>query len=660
MESHHSENESSLLHKLRRKLVGAPRDIQDSSIFHKISLIPVLAWIGLGADGLSSSSYGPEEAFRALGEHTYLAVFLALATALTVFIISYAYSRIIEHFPTGGGGYIVATHTLGEKAGVVSGSALLVDYVLTITVSIASCTDALFSFLPIGLHQFKLAFAILLIVLLIILNLRGVKESVTLLAPIFIVFLVTHALMLGYGIFTHLGDVKPIVNEFQGNFRQGLAVLGGTGMFLLFLHAYSLGGGTYTGIEAVSNGLQIMREPRVQAGKRTMAYLSTSLALTAGGIFICYLLLKVRPLEGQTLNAVLAGNVFRNWSFGHWLALITILSEGALLLVGAQTGFIDGPRVMANMAVDSWFPHRFSNFSERLTMQNGILLMGGAALLLMIYTHGSVSTLVVMYSINVFATFSLSNLGMSRFFIKNRKKDEKWKRHLPINLIGLVLCLTILIVTTIEKFTSGGWLTLVITSFVIGACYLIRRHYEQVRIRIRELDELLLNIPIVPCKACETLDPKNMTAIQLVTGYNGFGVHTLLSIARNFPGLYKNIIFVSVAVADSGSFKGAGATEALQESTKEALLKYVDLAKQFGLAATYRMDVGTEVVDTVCHLSESVVEEFPRSTIFTGQLVFPRVHLFHKLLHNETAYAIQRRLQWSGITTVIMPIRVKL
>ena len=658
MESHHSENESSFFHKLRRKLVGAPRDIQDASIFHKISLIPVLAWIGLGADGLSSSSYGPEEAFRALGEHTYLAIFLALATALTVFIISYAYSRIIEHFPTGGGGYVVATHTLGEKAGVISGSALLVDYMLTITVSIASCTDALFSFLPMGLHQFKLAFAIFLIFLLIVLNLRGVKESVTVLAPIFIVFIVTHALMLGYGIFTHLGDVKPIADEFRGNFSQGLSILGGTGMFLLFLHAYSLGGGTYTGIEAVSNGLQIMREPRVQAGKRTMVYLSTSLALTAGGIFVCYLLLKVRPLEGQTLNAVLAGNVFRNWSFGHWLALITILSEGALLLVGAQTGFIDGPRVMANMAIDSWFPHRFSNFSERLTMQNGILLMGGAALLLMIYTHGSVSTLVVMYSINVFATFSLSNLGMSRFFIKNRKKDEKWKRHLPINLIGLVLCLTILIVTTIEKFTSGGWLTLLITSGVIGGCYLIRRHYASVTERIRELDELLLDIPIIPCENCETLDPKNWTAIQLVTGYNGFGVHTLLSIIRNFPGLYKNIIFVAVAVADTGSFKGAGATDALQESTKEALLKYVDLAKQFGLAATYRMDVGTEVVDTVCDLCESIVEEFPRSTVFTGQLIFPRVHIFHKLLHNETAYAIQRRLQWDGITTVILPIRV--
>jgi len=439
MESHQSENQSSFIHKLRRKLIGAPRDIRDSSIFHKISLIPLLAWIGLGADGLSSSAYGPEEAFKALGEHTYLAIFLALATALTVFTISYAYSRIIEHFPTGGGGYVVATHTLGEKAGVISGCALLVDYMLTITVSIASCGDALFSFLPMEIHPFKLPFEAFLIILLIILNLRGVKESVTVLTPIFIIFVVTHAFMLGYGILTHLGDIKPIAQEFQGNFQHGLSALGGLGMFFLFLHAYSLGGGTYTGIEAVSNGLQIIREPRVRSGKRTMTYMSTSLALTAGGIFICYLLLKVRPLEGQTLNAVLAGNLFGRWHFGHWLALITILSEGALLIVAAQAGFLDGPRVMANMAVDSWFPHRFSSFSERLTMFNGIFLMGGAALLLLIYTHGHISTLIVMYSINVFATFSLSQLGMSKYFIKNRRREKEWRKHLPVHLIGLIL-----------------------------------------------------------------------------------------------------------------------------------------------------------------------------------------------------------------------------
>src|SRR5512137_2089721 len=187
------QNDLNLLQKIKRKLIGEPKNLKEASIFHKLSLVPLLAWIGLGADGLSSSSYGPEEAFRALGPHTYLAVFLALATSLTVFIISYAYSRIIEHFPNGGGGYIVATHTLGPKAGVLSGSALLVDYMLTITVSIAACGDALFSFLPLDYHHFKLTFEIAAVVVLVVLNLRGVKESVAALTPIFLVFVVTHA-----------------------------------------------------------------------------------------------------------------------------------------------------------------------------------------------------------------------------------------------------------------------------------------------------------------------------------------------------------------------------------------------------------------------------------------------------------------------------------
>ncbi len=304
----------SFLSKLRHKIIGSPRNIHDPSIFHKISLIPILAWIGLGADGLSSSSYGPEEAFRALGAHISLAVFLALATSITVFIISYAYSRIIEHFPTGGGGYIVATHTLGEKAGVVSGNALLVDYMLTITVSIASCGDALFSFLPLPLHSFKLPFEFVLILTLIVLNIRGVKESVTVLAPIFIIFVLTHLFLIGYGIVAHLPQIVPVAREIKANFRLGVSSLGGIGMLALFLRAYSLGGGTYTGIEAVSNGMQIMREPKVHTGKRTMLYMSTSLAFTASGLFLCYLLAKVQPASGQTLNAILAHSLFGNWS----------------------------------------------------------------------------------------------------------------------------------------------------------------------------------------------------------------------------------------------------------------------------------------------------------------------------------------------------------
>jgi len=649
----------SLLQKITRAITGGPKHLKDPHLFHKLALIPVLAWVGLGADGLSSSAYGPEEAFRALGEHTYLAVFLGLATALTVFIISYAYSRIIEHFPNGGGGYIVATHMLGEKAGVVSGSALLVDYVMTITISIASCCDAVFSYIPKGFHHYKVPVACLLTVILIILNIRGVKESISVMVPIFMTFVLSHILMLIYGVLTHTDKIAPLASDVQSGFRHDLSSIGMFGILLIFVRAYSLGGGTYTGIEAVSNGLQIMREPRVKTGKRTMIYMATSLAFTAGILFLCYSLVGVKPVEGKTLNAVLADSLFGNWPMGNWVSFITIFSEGALLLVAAQAGFVDGPRVMSNMAIDSWFPHRFAALSVRLTMRNGILLMGISAIALLFYTGGSVSALVVMYSINVFITFSLSQLGMSKFFIQRRKEDPQWIRHLSVHLVGLLLCVTILAITTYEKFTEGGWMTLLITSVVVGLCYMIKGHYVRVRQGMKDLDETLLDVPLSSHGEPPAIDHGATTAIQLVSGYSGFGVHTLFSILSTFPKTYKNVIFVSVAMIDSGSFKGAEEVEALEASVKAGLEKYVVMANKLGFAADYRVALATDVVESAVDLCKQVAGEFPRSTVFTGQLTFRLEKFYHRLLHNETAFAIQRRLQWAGLTTVIMPIRVR-
>ena len=647
------------LRKIVGMILGAPRQLKDPHLFHKMSLIPILAWVGLGADGLSSSAYGPEEAFRALGQHTYLAVFLGLATALTVFIISYAYSRIIEHFPHGGGGYIVATHMLGDKAGVVSGSALLVDYVMTITISIASCCDAVFSYIPQGYHHLKVPVACFLTVILIILNIRGVKESISVLAPIFMAFVVSHLLMLAYGVLTHADRIAPLAGDVRTGLGHDLSSIGVVGILLLFVRAYSLGGGTYTGIEAVSNGLQIMREPRVQTGKRTMLYMATSLAFTAGVLFLCYSLVGVKPVAGKTLNAVLADGLFGSWPMGNWISFVTIFSEGALLLVAAQAGFVDGPRVMANMAIDSWFPHRFAALSVRLTMRNGILLMGIAAIALLFYTGGSVSALVVMYSINVFITFSLSQLGMSKFFIQRRREDPQWLRHLGVHLMGLVLCVTILVITVLEKFTEGGWMTLVITSVVIGLCYLIKGHYTRVRQGFADLDDTLLDVPIHDHGEPPPLDRNAPTAIQLVSGYSGFGVHTLFSILTTFPNTYRNIIFVAVAVIDSGSFKGAEEISSLEASVQADLEKYVALARRLGFAAVGHHALATDVVESAIALCNEAAAEYPRSTVFTGQLTFRLEKFYHRLLHNETAFAIQRRLQWEGLTTVIMPIRVR-
>ena len=652
--------EPSFFSRLRRRCIGEPRDINEPSLFHKISLIPVLAWVGLGADGLSSSAYGPEEAFKALGTHTYLAVFIAIAMAFTVFVIAYAYSRIIEHFPHGGGGYMVSTHTISDSAGVVAGSALLVDYVLTITVSLAASGDAIFSYLPLAFAPYKLPVVIGLILLLVVLNLRGVKESVTVLAPIFMVFVVTHLLLIGYGLATHLGDIGPVATAYRGDIAQDLSTIGFVGVLAIFLRAFSLGGGTYTGIEAVSNAMHVMREPKVQTGKRTMVYLAVSLAITASGLLLCYALFSIRPASGRTLNAILADLTFSGWPLGGALAFITILAEGALLMVGAQSGFAGGPSVMANMATDSWLPRRFSALSERLTMQNGVLLMGAASLAVLLYTNGSVSALVVMYSINVFLTFSLSQFGMAKFFFQNREKDKAWKTHIIIHLIGLVLCLTILILTTYEKFGEGGWVTLVITSTLIGLCYLIRRHYRKVREGVRQLEEILADIPAGHVPSEEPLNPNERTAIILVSGYNGFGLHSWLSVFREFPKLYRNFIFVSVAEIDSGAFKGAAEIEALKASIGEQLAKYVKLARSYGYAADFRMDVGTDVVEMATQLCQSIVREFPKTTVFTGKLVFRQENPFQRLLHNETAFAIQRRLQWQGITVVILPIRVNM
>ena len=656
------QQEDSLTDRVRRAILGAPRDVSDTSHLHKMSLIAFLAWVGLGADGLSSSAYGPEEAFRALGEHTYLAGGLAIATALTVLIISISYTRIIEQFPTGGGGYVVASHLLGPRVGVVSGCALVVDYVLTITVSIAGGGDAIFSFLPAAWVPWKLPAEFVAIALLIALNLRGVKESVQALLPIFLVFLGTHALLIGWAVFSHLDEVPAVSHHLHQGFSAGLGTLGLGGMALLLVRAYALGGGTYTGIEAVSNGLQIMREPRVATGKRTMAYMAVSLALTAAGILIGYLLLRVEHVPGKTMNAVLSEAVFGGWHLaglpvGWWLVLVTLVSEGLLLVVAAQAGFIDGPRVMANMAVDSYLPHRFASLSEQLTMQNGVVLMGFAALAMLAYTRGNIQTLVYMYSINVFLTFSLSQLAMTRFWA--RKEGRERRRNLAVHLVALVLCAGILVITVIERFTHGGWVTVLLTSLFVLLCYAIHGHYRRSAEGLRQLDDILSTLPQTGEARPRSLDPKAPTAVLLVGSYSGFGVHTLLSILRFFPGLYKQFIFVSVAVVDSGTFKGKEEIEDLQRHTEADLAKYVEAARRMGFAADYVWSVGIEVVSEAAALCQQIARMYPKATFFTGKLVFRRERFFYGLLHNETSKIIQRRLQWVGVPMVVLPVRAK-
>src|SRR5947209_1608595 len=214
--SSHRVGRTSDMKTISATLLGAPLDPFSSQTRQHVVLVAFLAWIGLGADGLSSSCYGPEEAFLALGEHRQLGLYLAIATGVTVFIIAVAYNQVIELFPSGGGGYKVATKLISPHAGLVSGSALILDYVLTIAISAASGVDALYSMLPATAGQFKLGTELLIVAILLVLNLRGMKESITVLLPIFLGFILTHTFLIVYGVLFHIDRVPALVPETLG------------------------------------------------------------------------------------------------------------------------------------------------------------------------------------------------------------------------------------------------------------------------------------------------------------------------------------------------------------------------------------------------------------------------------------------------------------
>jgi amino acid transporter len=644
---------------LKALFIGRARDLSDHRLFHKVSLVAVLAWVGLGADGLSSSCYGPEETFKVLGAHHALSIFVALAGVVTIGVICASYRQVIELFPSGGGGYLVASKLLSPAAGVVSGSALLVDYVLTITISVASGADALFSVLPPSWHVWKLPFACAGVGFLSWLNLRGVKESVMLCVPVFFLFVATHAAAILIAIFSHAGDLPVIVGETVHNVQSAHTELGLLGLLTLLLKAYSMGAGTYTGIEAVSNGLPILREPRVQTGKRTMLYMGVSLSVTVFGLLLAYLLYSVTPIEGKTLNAVLFERITAAWpgETGKWFISISMLSATALLFIAAQAGFLDGPRVLANMALDRWFPSRFATLSDRFVTQNGVLLMGVCAMVAMLATRGAVELLLVLYSINVFITFSLTQFGMVRHWWQNRRTAAGWRSKFLVSGVGLTLTVFILVSLCVVKFHEGGWVTLVVTGGVIGLAFAIKRHYLAAAGELKRLDELvtIAEMPTAPMPARTT---QGRTAVVLVNGFNGLGLHTFLGIPRLFPDTFGRFIFVQVGVVDAGSFKGAEELERLKTETAASAARYVEFAQRHGFAAEAVTDVSHDIVGTVEELAGELATRNPDAVLFGGQLAFGQETIWTRWLHNYAVFALQRIFCRRGVPFVIVPARV--
>ena len=650
-----------MLNFIKNIFIGRAKNPLDQQIFHNMSLIAFFAWIGLGADGLSSSCYGPEAAFLALGEHKYLSIFVALLSAATIFLISASYSQIIALFPSGGGGYLVASRLLSPSVGMVSGCALIIDYILTITISIASGADALFSFLPPDWQAHKLPLEISCIIMLMFLNMRGVKETILPLIPIFMTFIITHAFVIIYTIVMHTPQLPDIAAGSVHEVNQLHSTIGLSGIIFLILKSFSLGAGTFTGIEAVSNGLGILREPRTVTGKRTMQYMAWSLSITVVGLMLGYLLLNVIKSPDKTLNATLFEQLTLSWPapWGHIFVLVTLLSETLLLFIAAQAGFIDGPRVLANMAVDRWAPQRFSHLSDRLVTQNGVVLMGISSLGILVLTHGSVETLVILYSINVFITFCLSQLGMVVHWFRVRHEEKLWVKKILINGFGLLLTSFILIAMVVLKFHEGGWITLAITSVLAGIAYLIKDHYKHTQQKLNRLSGLVdASLIEMGQPSAERKHAKRKTAIILVNGFNGLGLHTVFNVLRFFKDDFNHFVFLQIGVIAAGNFKTASEIELLKTHVEGELAQYVKLMQTKGYDAQSSYILGTDMIHEIENLTVKVWKENKDSIVFAGQLVFEQDSWVNRMLHNYTVFAVQRRLYHHGIPLMILPIRV--
>jgi len=642
--------------RMRRFLFGTPLNPLGINTRQHIALIALFAWVGLGADALSSSCYGPEQAYLVLGDNSHLAVFVAAITIVTIFIIAMGYNRVIELFPSGGGGYKVATKLLHPYVGLISGAALIVDYVLTISVSIASGADAFFSFLPLSFSHYKLYIEAAALLLMLALNMRGMKETIKILLPIFLGFVVIHFILILYGIAAHSKALKIVIPNAMHESYQLAQAVGWLAVIALTLRAYSLGAGTYTGLEAISNNVQRLAEPRIKTGKRAMLYMSISLSFTAGGILLLYMLWAVKPVEGQTLNAVVFHSILGDSSLGQAILILTLQLEAALLFIAANTGFVDGPNVLANMAFDGWLPNRFRHLSSRLAVQNGLMLMGLGALAILFLTNGNVSFLVVLYSINVFITFTLSLLSLSVYWATHRE-SASWLGHFILSAFACLTTFSILCITIFFKFTAGGWLTLIITSSLVGFCLLIKRHYQYVASKLKRLDEALCpklaeaTMPMLPTH------PNEKTAVVFVSGLS-MGMHTLLALLRFFPEQFKNFVFLRVGVVDTESFRGQAEMEELNRESQAVLNYFINFCAQQGLPAEAYMVFGTDIIESLLTLTKEVSQKYPDAIFFASELIFANDNMLTRFLHNHTALLLQQGLHMEGKELVIIPMQI--
>lgn len=589
-----------MVSKMKRLLIGRP--MKNSELEgEKLSKLKALAV--LSSDALSSVAYGTEQILIVLmavgAAAAWYSIPISLAVLGLLVILIFSYRQTIYSYPTGGGAYIVAKDNIGLSSGLLAGGSLLVDYILTVAVSSSAGTDAITSAFPV-LHDYRVLIALTMILLLTILNLRGITESASVLAlPVYLfVFAIIVLIITGF-IKYAMGGAEPAVPVEWGSAANNVS------LFLL-LKAFSSGCSALTGVEAVSNAIPNFRAPAEKNAAKTLIMMGSILGFMFIGISLLAYWYGIIPSEKETVVSQIANSVFGRGTIYYIIQGVTAL----ILFLAANTAYSAFPLLAFMLAKDKFMPHMFLVRGDRLGYSNGIIFLGVLSAILVIAFHGNTEGLIPLYAVGVFIPFTLSQLGMMIRWIK--LKPSGWHVKLLINTIGMLTTLSITLIFIFTKF-SQVWAVFIFLPLVIWIFMRIHRHY------IHVADQLRINIHE------EKLQIKGSTVVVPIGGITSV-VRNSLSYAKS---LTDNVVAVYVGFDDDSIHKMEEKWEVWNPGVRLITLK-----------SSYRSIVKPLIkfIDTV----EWKKNETDHITILIPQFITK--HWWQYVLHNQTSLLLRAYL----------------
>ena len=574
------------------------------------------------SDALSSVAYATDEILFVLAAVSIASFHLALPIAFCIvgllIVLTVSYRQTIFAYPNGGGAYVVAHDNLGVRAAQVAGAALLIDYILTVSVSISAGVAQIASAFP-SLLDWRVEISVAMILLMMIVNLRGVKESGSIFAipTYFFLFMMLLTISVGaYQFFT--GQLATVTGV-----EAATSATGALTLFIL-LRAFASGSVAITGVEAISNGISAFEEPKSQNAATTMAWMSALL----GVMFIGVTMLTLKIHAVPSLNETIISQISRTIYGPGIIYILTLVATTVILIMAANTAFADFPRLSALHAEDGFLPKQLTTRGKRLVLSNGIILLSVIASLLVIVFKAQVNLLIPLYAIGVFMSFTISQLGMVvRWWkaghlkegevIKGRgiplSHDPAWKRKIVINAFGALVTFIVMMIQATTKFTEGAWIVIALIPLFVLLFFKIHRHYTSVA------EQLSLDNPI-------SVMHKNKTVVVLIGGVHQ-GTLKALEAARILEP--ERLIAVHVSTKDTET-----------EIIKQKWEKYVPDIELEVVPSLHR-----ELLNPLVKYLKGVEKKWDDDVVIVVMPQFVPTKIWHHFLHNQTAMQIHWALQ---------------